>query len=112
MSPLLGSSGTNPSVTDSSPGIPTPCARRHVGPFDPRPELDGWLGTDWVLCRECRTTVTSWTAQRQASHPHPVFQTSDWLETLRDPSRNPDAAIAASETDTAGGIPTDRAGGA
>lgn len=38
---------------------------RHLGPFEQIPELDGWLGADWCLCRGCRSTLTTATALRQ-----------------------------------------------
>ncbi len=47
---------------------PAPCALdHHMGPFESIPELDGWLGADWCLCRACRSTLTTWTALRQRS---------------------------------------------
>jgi hypothetical protein len=45
-----------------------PCALdRHLGPFEQIPELAGWLGADWCLCRGCRSTLTTATALRQRS---------------------------------------------
>ena len=45
---------------------PVPCALdRHLGPFESIPELSGWLGADWCLCRACRSTLTTATALRQ-----------------------------------------------
>ena len=45
---------------------PVPCALdRHLGPFESIPELAGWLGADWCLCRGCRATLTTATALRQ-----------------------------------------------
>jgi len=38
---------------------------RHLGPFEQIPELAGWLGADWCLCRGCRSTLTTATALRQ-----------------------------------------------
>ncbi|HSU15185.1 hypothetical protein [Longimicrobium sp.] len=47
---------------------PVPCSLdRHMGPFESIPELDGWLGADWCVCRSCRSTLTTWTALRQRS---------------------------------------------
>jgi hypothetical protein len=47
---------------------PVPCALdRHLGPFDPIPELDGWLAADWCVCRACRSTITATTALKQRS---------------------------------------------
>jgi hypothetical protein len=47
---------------------PVPCALdRHLGPFEQIPELAGWLGADWCLCRGCRSTLTTATALRQRS---------------------------------------------
>jgi hypothetical protein len=47
---------------------PVPCALdRHLGPFESIPELGGWLGADWCLCRACRSTLTTATALRQRS---------------------------------------------
>lgn len=47
---------------------PVPCGLdHHMGPFEAIPELDGWLGADWCLCRACRSTLTTWTALRQRS---------------------------------------------
>jgi hypothetical protein len=40
---------------------------RHLGPFEQIPELAGWLGADWCLCRGCRSTLTTATALRQRS---------------------------------------------
>jgi hypothetical protein len=40
---------------------------RHLGPFEQIPELRGWLGADWCLCRGCRSTLTTATALRQRS---------------------------------------------
>ena len=51
-------------------GSPVPCALdRHLGPFEGIPELGGWLGTDWYVCRRCRSTITLATvaAQRPAA---------------------------------------------
>jgi hypothetical protein len=48
--------------------VPQPvlCALdRHLGPFEQIPELAGWLGADWCLCRGCRSTLTTATALRQ-----------------------------------------------
>ena len=38
---------------------------RHLGPFEPLPELAGFLGADWCRCRGCRSTLTTATALRQ-----------------------------------------------
>ena len=47
---------------------PVLCALdRHLGPFEQIPELAGWLGADWCLCRGCRSTLTTATALRQRS---------------------------------------------
>jgi hypothetical protein len=61
-----------PSTTDARPRPraaaprPVPCALdHHLGPFEEFPELDGWLGTDWCVCRACRSTLTVHTALRQ-----------------------------------------------
>lgn len=44
---------------------PVPCALdRHLGPFETVPELNGFLGADWCLCRACRATLTTATALR------------------------------------------------
>ena len=54
-------------VKQASPR-PVPCGLdRHAGPFESIPELNGWLGADWCLCRTCRSTMTTWTALRQRS---------------------------------------------
>ena len=43
-----------------------PCALdRHLGPFEQIPELAGWLGADWCVCRTCRSTITQATALKQ-----------------------------------------------
>jgi hypothetical protein len=43
-----------------------PCALDlHLGPFEAMPELNGWLGADWCVCRACRSTLTTATALRQ-----------------------------------------------
>ena len=45
---------------------PVLCALdRHLGPFEPLPELAGFLGADWCRCRGCRSTLTAATALRQ-----------------------------------------------
>lgn len=47
---------------------PVPCSLdRHLGPFEPIPELAGWLGAEWTLCRACRSTLTTATALRARS---------------------------------------------
>ncbi|HEX8903648.1 MAG TPA: hypothetical protein VF771_02260 [Longimicrobiaceae bacterium] len=47
---------------------PVPCGLDlHLGPFEAIPELNGWLGADWCLCRACKSTLTTWTALRQRS---------------------------------------------
>ncbi|HEU0054737.1 MAG TPA: hypothetical protein VFQ39_16235 [Longimicrobium sp.] len=42
---------------------------RHLGPFEPLPELAGFLGTDWYCCLACRSPLTRVTvlAQRAAA---------------------------------------------
>lgn len=39
----------------------------HLGPYEPLPELAGWLGGDWCRCRRCGSAVTRRTTVRNAA---------------------------------------------
>lgn len=52
----------------SRAGTPVPCGMdRHFGPFELLEGTEGWLGTDWFLCRGCRAVVTRANAARPAA---------------------------------------------
>lgn len=45
---------------------PVPCALdRHLGPFEKVDELAAFLGTEWYVCRACRSPLTRRTALSQ-----------------------------------------------
>lgn len=52
-----------PDLRPQPAGAPVRCALdRHLGPFQPLPELRAWLGAEWFQCKTCRSTITRATA--------------------------------------------------
>ena len=57
-----------PDLRPRPAGAPVPCALdRHLGPFRLVPELVGWMGTDWLQCLSCNSTVTRATASARTA---------------------------------------------